>query len=100
MRERIYITVADYCLIEVIKKLDDSGCYGIKLGKVDNNWMVSYYKEPVECYSDAGHSNQDDEFEQNKTELTREELEKEAEEYIKMQRDIMTRNGIKFLKEG
>ena len=67
MRERVYIMVADYCLIEAIKKFNDSGCDGIALGKVDNNWLVSYYKEPVECYQDnISHSNQDNEFGQNK----------------------------------
>ena len=67
MRERIYITIADYCLIEAIKKFNNSGCDDIALGKVDNNWLVSYYKEPVECYQDAiSNSNQDDGLEQNK----------------------------------
>ena len=88
MRERIYITVADYCLIETIKKLDDSGCDGIGLGKVDDKWLVSYYKEPVECYQDASPSNQND------------ELAKEAEEYIDMQRNLMISKGTMRLKES
>lgn len=42
MTDRVYITVASFCLVEAIEKLKQDGCIELGLSKQDGNWLLSF----------------------------------------------------------
>lgn len=42
MSDRMYITVASFCLVDAIEKLKEDGCVDIGLSKQDGSWLLSF----------------------------------------------------------
>ena len=42
MTDRVYLTVASFCLVEAIEKLKEDGCIELGLSKQDGNWLLSF----------------------------------------------------------
>lgn len=42
MGDRVYMTVASFCLVEAIEKLKEDGCIELGLSKQDGSWLLSF----------------------------------------------------------
>ena len=42
MSNRVYITVASFCLVEAIEKLKQDGCIEFGISKQDESWLLSF----------------------------------------------------------
>lgn len=42
MTDRVYMTVASFCLVEAIEKLKEDGCVELGLSKQDGHWLISF----------------------------------------------------------
>lgn len=42
MTDRVYMTVASFCLVEAIGKLKEDGCIELGLSKQDGHWLISF----------------------------------------------------------